>query len=149
LQGIKKGIMEMADAIVITKADHDNILPAQKAKSEYQAALHLFEPAPSGWTPKVITSSAIANTGIDEVWAMIGSYLEKTLMNGYLNKNRGEQDVEWFHAQLSWYFNNRIIEKLISLEKIKAIEKKIKQKLTSPIYACEEIVSEMTKKISH
>jgi LAO/AO transport system kinase len=149
LQGIKKGIMEMADAIVITKADHDNILPAQKAKSEYQNALHLFEAAPSGWIPKVITSSAIANIGVDEVWAMITSYQEKTLMNGYLHKNREEQDVEWFHAQLSWYFNNRIIEKLISREKIKAMEKKIKQKLTSPIYACEEIVSEMTKKISH
>jgi len=148
LQGIKKGIMEMADAIVITKADHENISQAQKAKSEYQNALHLFEPAPSGWTPKVITSSAIANIGIDEVWAMIGSYKEKTQMNGYLNKNRGEQDVEWFHAQLSWHFNNRIIEKLISLEKIKAIEKKIKQKLTSPVYSCEEIVSEMEKKIS-
>jgi LAO/AO transport system kinase len=148
LQGIKKGIMEMADAIVITKADHDNILQAQKAKSEYQNALHLFEAAPSGWIPKVITSSAITNSGIDKVWSMIENYQEKTLTNGYLNKNREEQDVEWFRSQLSWHFNNRIIEKLISLEKIKAIEKKIKQKLTSPVYACEEIVSEMEKKIS-
>jgi LAO/AO transport system kinase len=148
LQGIKKGIIEMADAIVITKADNENTVQAQKAKSEYQNALHLFEPAPSGWTPSVLTSSAIANTGIDEVWTMIESYQQKMLANGYLSKNREQQDIAWFHSQLKSYFNTEVLNKLVSPDKIKVVEEKIIQKLTSPVLACEEIVRGIVQKIN-
>jgi LAO/AO transport system kinase len=148
LQGIKKGIIEMADAIVITKADDGNIVAAQKAKGEYQNALHLFEPAPSGWTPSVITSSAIANTGIDEVWTVIEGYQKKMLKNGYLSMNREQQDIAWFHSQLKSYFNMEVLNKLVSPDKIKVVEEKIIQKLTSPVWACEEIVRGIAQKIN-
>jgi LAO/AO transport system kinase len=71
LQGIKKGIMEMADALVITKADGDNVKRAKEAQADYQHALHLFSDAASGWKPKVLTSSALENKGIKEVWDTI------------------------------------------------------------------------------
>ena len=78
IQGIKRGIMEMADLIAITKADGQNILNAEGAKVLYQNALHLFPPPPSGWRPKVVTCSAKKNTGITELWEIIMEYVEFT-----------------------------------------------------------------------
>jgi LAO/AO transport system kinase len=96
LQGIKRGIMEMADAIVINKADGDNIRKAHLAAREYMNALHLFPPAPSGWTPRVLTASAVEKQGIAETWAMIGEYLELTRSSGYLDRRRREQSLQAF-----------------------------------------------------
>lgn len=91
LQGIKRGIMEMADAIVITKADGDNIIRAEASKKEYQNALHLFSPAPSKWTPLVETCSAKTNAGIENVWKMINDYVNFTKENNYFHNKRQEQ----------------------------------------------------------
>jgi LAO/AO transport system kinase len=96
LQGIKKGIMEMADAIVVTKADGENTKAATQAQSEYQHALHLSPASSSGWTPKVVTASALTNTGIDETLKMILQYYEKIRDNGFLSTNRSQQQVAWF-----------------------------------------------------
>jgi LAO/AO transport system kinase len=91
LQGIKRGIMEMADAIVINKADGNNINTANVAKIDYQNALHLFPPSPSGWIPLVETCSSKTNTGVDHVWKMICDYIDLTKQNGYFNSKRQEQ----------------------------------------------------------
>jgi len=147
LQGIKKGIMEMADAIVITKADNGNITQAQKAKNEYENALHLFEAAPSGWAPRVLISSAITNTGIDEAWAMIETYREKTLTNGYLNKNREEQDVEWFRSQLKFLIESLIVGSFISSDDKKLSEKRIREKTVPPTQAAQEIINKLKKRL--
>ncbi len=85
LQGIKRGIMEMADAIVINKADGDNIKKANLAKTEFNRALHLFPAKKSGWTPTASTCSAITNDGIDAVWETILQFLELTKSNGYFD----------------------------------------------------------------
>src|SRR5699024_3905640 len=74
LQGIKRGIMEMADAVVINKADAENIKKAQLARLEYVRALHLFPKKDSGWSPEVRTSSALEQTGIQKIWEMIQEY---------------------------------------------------------------------------
>ena len=76
LQGIKRGIMEMADAVVINKADGDNLQRARKAKTEFTRALHLLQPQENGWTPKVMACSAIENKGLDKVWETINSYID-------------------------------------------------------------------------
>jgi LAO/AO transport system kinase len=94
LQGIKRGIMEMADAIVINKADGDNIQRARLAKAEYANALHLFAPAPSGWTARVETCSAMTGEGINEVLDIISEYQQLTLQNGYFAHRRMEQARE-------------------------------------------------------
>jgi LAO/AO transport system kinase len=83
LQGIKRGIMEMADAIVINKADGDNIKKAKLAKVEFQRALHLFPATKSNWTPTVATCSAYTKEGIDDVWNTIERYIDTTKSNHY------------------------------------------------------------------
>jgi LAO/AO transport system kinase len=96
LQGIKKGIMEMADGMVITKADGDNIKHATEAQAEYKHAFHLFSVAESGWTPQVLTSSAHTGQGIGDVWNMITKYKAHTTASGYFDKNRSHQNIAWF-----------------------------------------------------
>jgi len=91
LQGIKRGIMEMADAIVINKADGENIRNAEQAKNEYQNALHLFPPTPSGWIPKVLTCSSLVKTGMDEVWKVIHEFIEKQKSSNFFALKRKEQ----------------------------------------------------------
>ncbi len=101
LQGIKKGIMEMADALVINKADGDNIVKAKRAKAEYQSALHLFPPNPSGWIPHVKTCSALENKGMLEVWEMILKYKVETQSKGYFDHYRQQQQVNWFKESIN------------------------------------------------
>ena len=91
LQGIKRGIMEMADAIIINKADGDNIKKAELAKSQYKNALMLFPPTPSGWTPNVLTASALYSNGIVEIWEMITNYCQFTQQNGFFEQHRRKQ----------------------------------------------------------
>ncbi len=100
LQGIKKGIMEMADAVVINKADGDNQKAAQRAKAEYQSALHLFPVDESGWVPQVKTCSALENKGLDDVWEMITKHQSTMQANGFLAENRKRQQVAWFRENI-------------------------------------------------
>src|SRR5690606_10231940 len=89
LQGIKRGIVEMADAIAINKADGERLALAKKAKNEYSKALHLYNPKENGWLPKVFLCSAIENTGILELWETIERYVDETRKKGYfLSKRR-------------------------------------------------------------
>lgn len=91
LQGIKRGIIEMCDGMIINKADGDNVNRAKAARVQYQNALHLFPPSPSGWSPQVLTCSAIYGSGIDEVWSMIETYREHTDANGFFHFRRSDQ----------------------------------------------------------
>jgi LAO/AO transport system kinase len=100
LQGIKKGIMEMADAIVINKADGDNLKKANEAKENYNQALHLFEANPSGWNTPVLTCSALENNGLDVLWKLIEEFREFTFANNYFNQNRSKQNIVWMHNHL-------------------------------------------------
>lgn len=97
LQGIKKGIMEMADAIVITKADGDNAHKAQLAKAEYQSALHLFPPSETGWQAQVVTCSALENKGLQEIWELIMQYQHLLQANHFFQQKRQVQNVAWMH----------------------------------------------------
>ena len=91
LQGMKRGVMEMADGIVINKADGDNITKANLAAGYYRNALQLFPSADSGWTPKVLIYSGLYHTGITEIWEMINEYVAFTKANGYFEHKRNEQ----------------------------------------------------------
>lgn len=101
LQGIKRGIMEMADAITINKADGNNIQKAKLARIGYQNALHLFPPTHSGWEPKVVTCSAYENTGIPEIWDMINDYRHLASENGYFVHRRQEQAKYWMYESIN------------------------------------------------
>ncbi|MAX69964.1 MAG: methylmalonyl Co-A mutase-associated GTPase MeaB [Flavobacteriaceae bacterium] len=95
LQGIKRGIIEMADAIVINKADGDNLKAAKSAKVEFNRALHLYPEKESGWSPKVSLCSALKKEGISDVWDIVESYIETTTSNSYFEHRRNDQNKFW------------------------------------------------------
>ena len=122
LQGIKRGIMEMADGIAINKADGDNIRRSQLAQREYQNALHLFPPSDSGWYPRVLTCSAAENTGIREIWEMIGEHSTMLKENGVFYSNRQLQARQWmyevidYHLRGQFYHHNGVSRSLPFME---------------------------------
>lgn len=100
LQGIKRGIMEMADGIVINKADGDNVHAAKLAQAQYRSALHLFPPTASGWKPEVLTYSGYFELGIPEVWDMIDRYFDFVKANGYFEERRRVQARYWMQETI-------------------------------------------------
>lgn len=123
LQGIKRGIVEMADAIVINKADGDNLKAAREAKLEFNRALQLYPAKESTWKPKVKLSSALEHEGISEIWEMITEFKELTEENGHFQHNRQEQNKFWLYQTINDYLKSRFYGK----ESIKkALEEQIK-----------------------
>lgn len=121
LQGIKRGIIEMADAIVINKSDGDNIKNAKIAKVEFNRALHLYPPKESGWQPKVLTASALKNSGIDEIASMIDDYISKAKENGFFTSKRNTQNRFWLESTIEQglqnsFFNNSTIANALKKE---------------------------------
>ena len=126
LQGIKRGIMEMADAIIINKADGDNIKKANLAKMEFNKALHLFPAKKSGWTPTTATCSALTHDGIPEVWETILKFIELTKANNYFFEKRAAQNQYWMletiNEQLKTnFYNHPEIQNLLDSTK-KAVQ---------------------------
>lgn len=105
LQGIKRGIMEMADCIVINKADAGNQDAASRAVAQYKNALHLFPPTDSGWIPKVTTASALENRGITEVWEIVDEFVRHTKTKGFFEQKRKEQSVYWLNESIQYELN--------------------------------------------
>jgi len=101
LQGIKRGIIEIADAIAVNKCDGDNIQKAKLAKKEIENAVHLFHQSESGWETNVMTCSAIKNTGIDEIWTMIEEYIGHVKENGFFDSNRNQQSKSWLYETIT------------------------------------------------
>jgi len=124
LQGIKRGIMEMADAIVINKADGDNYEKAQLAAAQFRNALHLFPPTGSGWSPPVLTCSALQNTGVEKVWNTVNEYVTLTKDNNYFKERRNDQARYWMYETINetlrynFYHNHQIKAKLPVYEKL-------------------------------
>lgn len=100
LQGIKRGIMEMADGLVVTKADGENIKKAQLAARELKNAIHLFPPTLNGWVPEVLTCSSLEKTDLDKVWDMIDRNYRHTVTNGSFHEKRREQNLNWMHETI-------------------------------------------------
>ncbi|MDG1396969.1 MAG: methylmalonyl Co-A mutase-associated GTPase MeaB [Polaribacter sp.] len=127
LQGIKRGIIEMADAIVINKADGENKKNAKIAKVEFNRALHLYPLKENNWQPKVLTASALRNIGIDKIYEMILQYFSLTKSNKYFNKKRNEQNKFWLlstiEQQLKTNFYNRPNLKTALEKEISNLEK--------------------------
>ena len=127
LQGIKRGIMEMADAIVINKADGNNRKPAKKAQAEFRRALHLYPAKGSGWNPKVLLCSAYYNEGIEEVWELINDFEKKLKENGHFSRKRQEQNKFWLLQTINEHLKSRFYQhpemKKLLPEQLTALEK--------------------------
>ena len=126
LQGIKRGIIEMADAIVINKADSGNEKTAKIAKVEFNRALHLYPPKDSGWQPKVLLASALHYKGIDEIYAMINQYISSAISTSYFQQKRNDQNKYWLLETINQqlknnFYNNSDIKELLN-EELKKLE---------------------------
>src|SRR6056297_2233743 len=142
LQGIKRGIMEMADAIVINKADGQNIRKAEQAKNEYQNALHLFPPTPSGWIPKVLTCSSLVKTGIDEVWKVINEFIEKQKSNKFFALKRKEQAKYWMYESINESLKNNFYQQDNIKNKLKLFEDNVLQGKMNSFLAARMLLNE-------
>jgi LAO/AO transport system kinase len=143
LQGIKRGIMEMADGMVITKADGSNTDKAKMARGEYARALHLFPPTESNWIPEVLTCSSTENKGIKEVYDMIDKYKRHTISNHFFETKRANQTKQWLHQTI----NDTLIERFYAnptiQEEILKIEKQLEQNQINPY----QVAMDLFKKI--
>lgn len=135
LQGIKRGIMEMADLIVINKADGDNIKRARLAKTEFNRALHLFPAKNSGWQPTVTTCSAVTHDGIPEVWKTINDYFDLTKENNYFNFHRSEQNSYWLTETINEQLKNNFYSRKDIADLLEANKKAVQNSEISPFTA--------------
>ena len=142
LQGIKKGIMEMADMVVINKADGDNITMSKMAKLQYQNALHIFPQSESGWSPVVSTASAIKNIGISNVWDEIEKFKKLVDENGYFKKNRNHQQIQWMYNNINEELKNLFYGSKNIKEHLSVMEKDIVSAKISPVKAAEIMIQE-------
>ncbi len=147
LQGIKRGIMEMADGIIINKADGGNIEKAKLAQSHFKNALHLFPLPESGWTPQVLTYSGYYETGIKEVWAMIDEYITFVKKNGYFDYRRNEQSKYWMYETIneklkSEFYNNPIVQ-----EELKKCESEVLTSRMSSFVAASKVLEKYFNQI--
>ncbi len=140
LQGIKRGIMEMADAIAITKADGSNINKAKSARAEYQNALHLYPLSASGWVPQVSICSALQNTGLDSTWQTIKNYLQLTNSNGYFEKKRRDQNLQWMYETIRQSLEERFFAHQQVKDQLPGITSEVKEGNKSAFAAAAELL---------
>lgn len=140
LQGIKRGIMEMADLMVITKADGENIHKAELAKTQFQGALRLFPLAESGWKPKVYTCSSYTGEGLEYVWAGVLEYLEHIEGNGYFKHNRNRQNKYWMYESINEVLKSSFYQDPAVESHIKEYEDKVLNDQISSFIAAKQLL---------
>ena len=144
LQGIKRGIMELADGIAITKSDGDNEKNAKIAKNSYQNAIHLLPPKDNNWITEVKTCSSIENQGITEIWKLLEKFQKHCSGNNWINNNRTEQDVFWFHQKLNQFLMEDFLSKENVTEKVKKMEASLIKGDLDPFTAASKIFKNET-----
>jgi LAO/AO transport system kinase len=144
LQGIKRGIMELADGIAITKTDCSNIEKAKMARAEYANAIHFFPPTTSGWIPKVLTCSALHQSGLEEILKMLESYQNQTILSGYFSSKRAEQSVFWFEHLLNDQLLKIFLSKPDRIAQVQSLKQQVKEGGISPYSAVLQLVREFS-----
>ena len=139
LQGIKRGIMEMADALVITKADSGNELKAEMARREYANALHLFPPRTNDWIPKAMTVSSLDGRSIGEVWQCIEHFVNQNTINGSIELHRNQQNAFWLNETLKELVMNDLYSNELLLEVLNEKEELVLKGELSSLEAAEQL----------
>lgn len=140
LQGIKKGIMEMADAIAVNKADGENVQAAALAVSIYRNALHLFPKSDSGFATEVLTCSALQETGMEQIWNLIQAFEKTTKENGFFDKNRQNQNLHWMHDRIRQSLEDRFYGSPDIIAKLKSLEKDVMEGKELPDIAADDLL---------
>ena len=149
LQGIKRGIMEMADAIALTKADGDNALKCKKAKNNYQYALHMLPAKESDWIPPVLLTSSLEGNGIPEVSDTIDSFKNKTTISGYFDHHRKMQNQYWFHESMKTRIGDLLYSFPNIKDEIKRLDDEIIHSKINPFDASDRIFEQFLKEIKN
>ena len=140
LQGMKRGVMEMADIVVINKADGPNVGAAQRTRAEAQNALHYFPCSPSGWTPRALTCSAQSGMGIPELWNCVAEYAAATKANGWFNLSRQNQAQQWMHEIIQRELKRRFELHPAIREQMKALEQEVTEGRSSSFRAARALL---------
>lgn len=140
LQGIKKGVMEMADALLINKADGAYLPKARQAKANYSQALRLFPQTKSGWKPQIHLVSALANTGLDIVQQMLASYRSSMEQNGYWQKRRSQQAEQWMHDAIKQGLEDQFFSHPAIRERLAELQQLVLEQKRAPIQVAEELL---------
>ncbi len=146
LQGIKRGIVEMADLIAINKADEERIKAAQRAQKEYQRALHLFPPKESQWTARVITISALYRKGIEEVRQITEAWQKQMQNSGFLAQNRQRQAIHWLHERIDLALRERFYQHPHMKAELQKTEQKVAQGKWSSLKGAEYLLQILFEK---
>jgi LAO/AO transport system kinase len=141
LQGLKKGIVELADMIAVNKADGANIERARRAAADYRAALNILTPQSSTWSPPVTTYSALTRNGIDELWAQVLAHKKKMTGSGELETRRREQQVKWMWTMLEERLTARLRSDASVRAKLRQAEAQVAAGKLAPTLAVEEIAA--------
>src|SRR5947209_7949866 len=141
LQGIKKGVIELADMIAVNKADGDNVKRAKAAAGEYRAALHILTPRSLAWAPPVVTFSALTGDGIAQLWEKVLAHRQQLSASGEFAARRREQQVKWMWAMLEDRFHLRLKSDAKLKARLPAIEKSVADGTLSPALAVDEIAA--------
>ena len=141
LQGIKKGVLEIADMIAVNKADGDNAPRARAALAEYRAALHIMTPTTPDWIPPVVLMSGLTGQGIRELWAHVCDHRSKTTANGFLAAKRAEQNVRWMRALVDEKLRRKLFAHPLLKARIPALEADVAQGTLSAPLAAHEILN--------
>jgi LAO/AO transport system kinase len=139
LQGLKKGIVELADMIAVNKADGDNIERAKAAAAEYKAALNILAPQSPSWSPPVVTYSALTGNGIDGLWAQVIAHKKKMTETGELTTRRREQQVKWMWTMLEERLTGRLRSDTSVRARLRQLEGQVAAGKLAPTLAVEEI----------
>jgi len=140
LQGIKKGILELADALAITKADGDNIEKAKKAAGTYQNALHFLRLASPTWIPPVLTCSAVEKSGIREIWQTVLDHRKKLTDTGELEQKRRQQALDWLWSLIEEGLKTRFEQNPDIKKRLPQIARAVEKGITAPTIAAEELL---------
>lgn len=141
LQGIKKGILELADIIAVNKADGDGATRAKSAAAEYRAALHIMAPRSRVWSPPVLTISGLANQGLDALWQQIEAYRAKMEASGDFAARRRSQGVKWMWTMLQERLTDRLKRDPALKARLPALEAEVASGQVAPMVAVEEIAA--------
>lgn len=141
LQGIKRGIVEMADAIVINKADGDNQKAARIAKMDFNKALHLYPPKADGWSPKVLSCSALENEGIAEVWQLVETHNEQSKKSGSFSSKRKQQNKHWLLQSVEDRLKNDFYENAAIKAQLEKMIISVMDEKVSPFTAAESLLA--------
>jgi LAO/AO transport system kinase len=142
LQGIKKGVIELADAILITKADGDNKIRAQAARSEYARTLHFLSPVTDGWRPQAYISSSVTGEGIAEIWAVIEAFRQVTTTSGVFAARRQSQILDWMRTMVEEHLRLRFYDHPGVQRILPQVEQAVKARTMLPTAAVQMLLKE-------